>query len=89
MSSPKLLKVETWALWGFIYSFPQLSHFLFSKIWLFFGKSSFFTKKASKESEKIAQLVLNEVPTVLWEEVNNIGEIAGDRGGGFGSTGIK
>lgn len=41
------------------------------------------------KGEKIAQLVLSEVPTVLWEEVNNIGEIAGDRGGGFGSTGIK
>lgn len=41
------------------------------------------------KGEKIAQLVLSEVPTVLWEEVSNIGEIAGDRGGGFGSTGIK
>lgn len=41
------------------------------------------------KGDKFAQLVLNEVPHVAFYEVNNINEIEGDRGGGFGSTGLK
>lgn len=48
------------------------------------GKSYFIEK-----GQKIAQLVLCEVPKIIFQQVENIGEIAGDRGGGFGSTGLK
>lgn len=41
------------------------------------------------KGEKFAQLVLAEVPKVAWFEVENVGEIGEDRGGGFGSTGVK
>lgn len=41
------------------------------------------------KGEKFAQLVLAEVPRVAWFEVENVGEIGEDRGGGFGSTGVK
>lgn len=40
------------------------------------------------KGEKFAQLVLSEVPKVCWVEVNSVSN-EGDRGGGFGSTGIK
>ena len=39
--------------------------------------------------EKFAQLVLAEVPKVAWFEVENVMELGDDRGGGFGSTGLK
>lgn len=40
--------------------------------------------------QKIAQLVLNEVVVANFNEVTNISEVEGeDRGGGFGSTGLK
>ena len=40
--------------------------------------------------QKIAQFVLNEVVVANFEQVANIGEIEGEnRGGGFGSTGLK
>ena len=38
---------------------------------------------------KIAQIILKEVPMINFQEVKNISEISGDRGGGFGSTGLK
>lgn len=39
--------------------------------------------------EKFAQLVLAEVPKVAWLEIENVMEVGEDRGGGFGSTGLK
>ena len=39
--------------------------------------------------EKIAQLVLSEVPKAVFYEVQSVGEIGEDRQGGFGSTGAK
>lgn len=42
-----------------------------------------------EKGQKFAQLVLNKVPTAVFFEVANIGEIEGNRGGGFGSTGLK
>ncbi len=39
------------------------------------------------EGDRIAQLVLSEVPTCLWEVVDEL-DFTGDRGGGFGSTGV-
>ena len=41
------------------------------------------------KGKKFAQLVLNEVPHIIFHHVDNIGKIEGDRGGGFGSTGLK
>ena len=39
--------------------------------------------------EKFAQLVLAEVPKASWLQVDSVAEIGEDRGGGFGSTGLK
>lgn len=47
-----------------------------------FGKSYTIGK-----GQKFAQLVLSEVPKAVLYEVEKVGEIGGDRGGGFGSTG--
>ena len=41
------------------------------------------------EGEKFAQLVLAEVPKVSWLQVDSVAGIGEDRGGGFGSTGLK
>lgn len=41
------------------------------------------------KGEKFAQLVLMEVPKAAFYVVDNVAEIGEDRGGGFGSTGIK
>lgn len=40
------------------------------------------------KGEKFAQLVLNEVPKVAWLQVDNIENVEGNRGGGFGSSSI-
>lgn len=42
-----------------------------------------------KKGDRIAQIVLNEIPRIRWEQVDNITTIKGNRGGGFGSTGVK
>lgn len=39
--------------------------------------------------EKFAQLVLSEVPKVAWIEVESVSGMGEDRGGGYGSTGLK
>jgi dUTP pyrophosphatase len=41
------------------------------------------------KGEKFAQLVLMEVPKAVFYAVDNVSAIEGDRGGGFGSTGLK
>ena len=41
------------------------------------------------KGDRIAQLVLQEVPTALFVETPDISKIGGDRNGGFGSTGVK
>lgn len=42
------------------------------------------------KGQKIAQLVLNEIVVANFNKVNSIAEVEGeDRGGGFGSTGLK
>ena len=46
---------------------------------------SFIIEKGSK----FAQLVLSEVPTASFYEVDDVGKIGENRGGGFGSTGVK
>lgn len=42
-----------------------------------------------KKGDKIAQIVLQEVPKIKWEKVASVAKIEGNRGGGFGSTGTK
>ena len=42
-----------------------------------------------EKDQKIAQIILKEVPMINFQEVKNISEISGNRGGGFGSTGLK
>lgn len=39
--------------------------------------------------ERVAQMVLAEVPRIEWEPVNSFGTDTTNRGGGFGHTGIK
>lgn len=41
------------------------------------------------KGEKFAQLVLSEVPRIAFFRVETVAEIGEDRGGGFGSTGLK
>lgn len=41
------------------------------------------------KGEKFAQLVLAEVPKASFYEVDDVSQIGEDRGGGFGSTGLK
>ena len=41
------------------------------------------------KGDRIAQLVLQAVPTALFVETPDISKIGGDRGGGWGSTGVK
>ena len=41
------------------------------------------------KGEKFAQLVLSEVPKAVFYEVESVAGIGEDRGGGFGSTGVK
>ena len=40
-----------------------------------------------EKGQRIAQMRLVHVPAVNWTPVNNILEIEGNRGGGFGSSG--
>lgn len=42
-----------------------------------------------EKGEKIAQLVLSEVPKAVFYEVDKVSDIGENRGGGFGSTGDK
>lgn len=42
-----------------------------------------------KKGDRIAQLVLNEVPKATFTLINDIKEIKGDRGGGIGSSKLK
>lgn len=42
-----------------------------------------------KKGDRIAQIVLNEVPRIKFTVVKDIKTIEGNRGGGFGSTGVK
>ena len=42
-----------------------------------------------EKGDKFAQLVLTKISTCDFYQIENIGEIEGDRGGGFGSTGVK
>lgn len=42
-----------------------------------------------KKGDRIAQIVLQQVPRIEWKEVTSVSEVKGDRGGGFGSTGVK
>lgn len=37
---------------------------------------------------RFAQIVLNEVPSIAFYEVDNVGEIGEDRASGFGETGL-
>ena len=39
--------------------------------------------------DRIAQLVINKLPEVEIEEIEDIKSIKGNRNGGFGSSGIK
>ena len=41
------------------------------------------------KGEKFAQLVLKEQPKVIFTQINSVSGIGEDRGGGFGSTGLK
>lgn len=42
-----------------------------------------------KKGERIAQIILSEVPVIKWKTVSNVNLEGNNRGGGFGSSGIK
>jgi len=42
-----------------------------------------------KKGDRIAQIVLKEVSTIKWKPVEDINTIGGNRGGGFGSSGVR
>jgi len=42
-----------------------------------------------RKGDRIAQLVLNEIPKINWIPIDNVKDIGTDRQGGFGSTGTK
>jgi dUTP pyrophosphatase len=41
------------------------------------------------KGDRIAQIVLNEVPTIKWTLVDSVASIGQNRRGGYGHTGIK
>ena len=41
-----------------------------------------------KKGDRVAQIVLQEVPKIKFTLVKSVKDIGEDRGGGFGSTGI-
>ena len=41
------------------------------------------------KGDRIAQFVLKEVPTIRWVTVDDISQEGTNRGGGFGSSGIR
>lgn len=42
-----------------------------------------------RKGDRIAQIVLQVVPKMFFTRVDSVKEIGSDRGGGFGSTGVK
>lgn len=42
-----------------------------------------------KKGDRIAQLVLQQVPEIIWQVVDDVKCIEGDRNSGFGGTGVK
>ena len=42
-----------------------------------------------EKGDRIAQLVIQKVPEIVFREVNSVRELGVDRGGGFGSTGVQ
>ncbi len=42
-----------------------------------------------RKGDRIAQIVLQEVPRIVFTKVAAVKDIGNDRGGGFGSTGVK
>ena len=46
------------------------------------------TSYTIEKGDRIAQLVLQRVPKLLFRQVDDVKAIGSDRGGGFGSTGV-
>ncbi|MCX7708889.1 MAG: dUTP diphosphatase [Clostridia bacterium] len=42
-----------------------------------------------KKGDRVAQIVLQEVPRIIFKVVDSVAELGNDRGGGFGSTGVR
>jgi dUTP pyrophosphatase len=42
-----------------------------------------------KKGDRIAQIVLHQVPTINLKQVDSVIDIGNSRGGGFGSTGVR
>jgi dUTP pyrophosphatase len=42
-----------------------------------------------KRGDRIAQMILCRVPEIVFEETNDVASIGKNRGGGFGSTGVR
>ena len=53
------------------------------------GAIEFGSSYTIGKGEKFAQLVLSEVPKAVWVEVESVSGLGENRGGGYGSTGVK
>lgn len=53
------------------------------------GKGNLKGTYRIKRGDRVAQIVLQEVPRMKLKQVRSVKEIGTDRGGGFGSTGTK
>lgn len=53
------------------------------------SKGNIFGTYKIKQGDRIAQMVLQVVPRIKLVKVNSVKEIGIDRGGGFGSTGVR
>lgn len=42
-----------------------------------------------KKGERVAQIVLNEIPVIKWEITDDVNKEGNNRGGGFGSSGTN
>jgi dUTP pyrophosphatase len=41
-----------------------------------------------KKNDRIAQIVLQKVPRIIWAKIDDVSRISGNRHGGYGSTGV-
>ena len=57
------------------------------EIGIIIHNSSVTTEYEIKEGDRIAQLVLQQVPAIVWRVTGQVNQIGNDRGGGFGSSG--
>ena len=59
------------------------------KVILILRKNRTVRVLSHKKGDRIAQIVLQKVPRIQFVEKESVADIGKDRGGGFGSTGVR